>query len=133
MTPQVEYYAKANITQASGLKNLKTVDVYVYYDALGSDPEEPGAPDPQTCAQLTWTASPESWTIDAGGSVTWSIVQGDCSRPSNLNDTTGNWVFAFVVGKVATETAWFQPIGTARASPPTRASVQELTMSGTRA
>jgi len=103
MTPQVEYYAKANITQASGLRHLKTVDVYVYYDASGSDPE-PGAPHPQTCAQLTWTASPESWTINAGGSVTWSIVRGDCSRPSNLNDTTGDWVFAFVVGKVATET-----------------------------
>ncbi len=103
MTPQVTYYAKANITQQSGLKYLKTVEVYVYYDASGSNPE-PGEPHPQTCALLKWTADPEGWSIDAGGSVTWSIVPGDCSRPDNLNNTTGDWVFAFVVGKVATET-----------------------------
>ncbi len=103
MTPQVTYYAKASVTQASGLKYLKKVEVYVYYDAGGGD-GEPGSPHPQSCALLTWNADPESWSIDAGGSTTWSIVTADCSRPSNLNSTTGDWVFAFVVGKVATET-----------------------------
>ncbi len=103
MTPQVEYYAKATITQVSGLRHLKTVEVYVFYDAQGNDPD-PGSPNPQTCALLRWTADPEAWTIDAGGSVTWTIVTDNCSRPSNLNENTGDWVFAFVVGKVATET-----------------------------
>ncbi len=103
MTPQVAYYAKATITQASGLRHLKTVEVYVYYDAGGGD-GDPGSPHPQTCAKLTWTADPEGWSIDAGGSATWSIVTADCSRPGNLNLPTGDWVFAFVPGKVATET-----------------------------
>lgn len=103
MTPQTEYYAKATVELINKLKFLKEVVVYVYYDSEGSDPEDPPSPHPQLCAKLTWTAYPEGWSIDAGGSVTWAINSDNCSRPSNLEQTTGDWVFAFTPGKVATE------------------------------
>ena len=104
MDPQMEYYARATVELISKLKHLKEVKVYIYYDATGND-GEPGSPNPQTCAILTWTAGPpDSWSIDAGGSTTWSIVSDNCRRPVNLDVTSGDWVFAFIPGKVATET-----------------------------
>lgn len=104
MTPQTEYYAKATVSLINKLIHLKEVVVYVYYDASGGNPEPPGSGNTQTCAILKWAAPPaEAWSIDSGSPTTWAIVTDNCSRPSNLNVTSGDWIFAFKPGKVATE------------------------------
>ncbi len=103
MTPQTEYYAKATVSLINKLKFLKEVVVYVYYDSAGNDPEPPGSSNTQTCAILKWTAAPEEWSIDSGSPTTWAINSDNCSRPSDLEQTSGDWIFAFTPGKVATE------------------------------
>jgi len=105
MDPLTTYYAKATVTSKSKLKHLATVKVTVFYDATGADPVAPVAGNTQTCAILTCTVGPPaSWAIDSGGPpTTWQIVGGSCSQPANLELTTGDWIFAFMPGKVATE------------------------------
>jgi hypothetical protein len=108
MDPQTEYWAKVTVTENSQLKHLATVQATLYYDSDGTHPTPaPGTGNTQTCAILTWHADgvPEEWTIDSGGgSTTWAIVPLDCSHTDVTGKlTTGDWKFAFIPGKVATE------------------------------
>ncbi|MBC8274865.1 MAG: hypothetical protein H8E40_07850 [Chloroflexi bacterium] len=103
MNPQTEYYCKVTVGSINKLKHLSTVKVTLFYDS-GGDPVAPIIPDTQTCAILTCTVDPLAWAmLPTGGSTTWSIDSGDCSQPADLNATTGDWIFAFTPGKVATE------------------------------
>ncbi|MCJ7654377.1 MAG: hypothetical protein MUO97_03590 [Dehalococcoidia bacterium] len=104
MTPLTTYYARVSVTSNNKLKNLDTVQAQIFYDSTGGDPVAPDTPDTHTCAILTCTVSGPSWAIASGGPpTTWSIVELACVQPANLNLTSGNWIFAFKPGKVATE------------------------------
>jgi hypothetical protein len=111
MDPQTTYYAKITITSNVNLSYLQTVRITLFYDSAGNDPAAPATPSTQTCAILTCTVgTPPSWTIEPNNTppnppnnTTWQIVSGSCSQPANLGVTTGDWVFAFIPGKVATE------------------------------
>ena len=105
MTPQTPYYAKVRFISCSYLSYLKTVQVTLFYND-GSHPNAPTSGDTQTCAILTWTASPEGWSISPSGgypTTTWSLDSSSCSRPADLNVLAGEWKFYFTPGKVATE------------------------------
>ena len=102
MTPQEQWTnITVPVTDGDTLADVNQVNVTVFYDAAGSDPSAPGTADVQTCAILTWTrgGSPV-WSL-APASTTWQINTGGCSNASD-SLTTGNWVFSFKVGKVAT-------------------------------
>jgi PKD repeat protein len=111
MTPQTTYYAKATVSSSDTLAYLQTVQVTLFYDSGGTDPMAPITSDNQTCAILTCTVGPPPiWTIEPNNNppnppnnTTWQIVTGSCSQPANLDVTSGDWIFAFIPGKVATE------------------------------
>ena len=105
MDPQTTYYAKVRLTSINELSYLQAVQVTLFYDVAGTNPVAPITTDTQKCAILTCTVgTPPSWTIDAGGPpTTWQIVPLSCSQPVDLDTTTGDWIFAFKPGKVATE------------------------------
>jgi hypothetical protein len=111
MTPQITYYARVGINIANyNLVNLQTVRVTLFYDAAGTNPVAPATANTQTCAILTCAVgSPPTWTIEPNNNppnppdnTTWQIITAQCVQP-NLNTNTGNWIFAFKPGKVATE------------------------------
>jgi hypothetical protein len=104
MTPQRTYYTRLAVTLSNNLEHLQTVQVTIFYNPTGSDDmTAPTSGDTQTCAILTCTVGTlPSWTIDPGSSTTWQILQGGCSQP-DLNDISGDWIFAFKPGKVAIE------------------------------
>jgi hypothetical protein len=104
MDPQTEYYAKVDVSLANNIRHLNVVQVNLYYDSLGSHPTPPTSGNVHDCAILTWTnGSPPTWTYDFGTSTTWHLVNADCVPPSNMNTTSGSWVFAFIPGTVARE------------------------------
>jgi PKD repeat protein len=105
MSPRATYYAKVTVTtNGQQLNQLQTVQVTVFYNGSGSDNmTAPTSSNTQTCAILSRTVGGSTWTIDSGSPTTWSIVSASCSEPSNLNNTTGDWIFAFIPGKVAQE------------------------------
>lgn len=103
MTPQEEWtQITVPVTDNNTLADVDEVHVEVFYDSAGTDPAAPGSANVQTCGILTWTrgGSPE-WNI-APASTTWAINSGSCTKATDTL-STGNWVFSFKVGKVATE------------------------------
>jgi hypothetical protein len=111
MTPQTIYYARVGVSiPNNNLINLQTVRVTLFYDAAGTNPVAPATANTQTCAILTCAVgSPPTWTIEPNNNppnppdnTTWQIITAQCVQP-NLNANTGNWIFAFKPGKVATE------------------------------
>ena len=104
MDPQTTYYAKVSVSLSNNLVNLQTIEVTLFYNASGSDNmTAPIIADTQTCAILTCTVgTPPVWTIDSGTPTSWTIETVECVQPP-LNATSGDWIFAFKPGKVATE------------------------------
>jgi len=106
MDPQTTYYAKVSImTNGEQLNQLQTVEATLFYNSTGSDNMTAlGSGDTQTCAILSRIVGGtiSDWTIVAGSPTSWAIVPGSCYEP-NLNMTSGDWIFAFKPGKVATE------------------------------
>jgi hypothetical protein len=101
MTPQEQWTnITVPVTDGDTLADVNEVHVEVFYDSAGNDPSAPGTADVQTCAILTWTRGGSPWDISPA-STTWQINTGGCSNASDTL-TTGNWVFSFKVGKVAT-------------------------------
>jgi hypothetical protein len=104
-TPQLTYYAKVTVSDANTLNDIQVVEVKVYYDddvSSAIDEATIVAGNAQTAAILTWTKATGLWAIDAGTPTTWTIESASCVLPT-MGDTTGDWIFAFKVGKVATE------------------------------
>ncbi len=103
LTPQQEWTViTVPVTDTNQLADVKEVKVTLFYDATAAHGAPPGSADVQTCAILTWTrGTPDTWTI-APGSTTWGINETGCSKAAD-SGTTGDWVFSFKVGKVATE------------------------------
>jgi hypothetical protein len=102
MDPQQDYWVKVTVTAKNKLSQLQSVQATLFYDATGTD-TAPTTPDTHTCAIFTWTASTDAFTFDAGTTTTWDSDPAKCHRPASLSDTTGDWRFHFVPGKVAEE------------------------------
>jgi hypothetical protein len=107
MTPYVEYKIVVTVSDTNTLNDIKTLEVWVYYDADGDYAEstkEPAA-NTQTAAKLSWTASGGVWAIaPTGGGTTWAIVEGNCSTPDPMTASSDDFIFAFKPGKVAYQT-----------------------------
>jgi hypothetical protein len=108
MDPLTQYWAKVTVTSPNKLKHLNEVKATLFYNNSGNpNMAAPGTGDTQTSAILTCTIGGPpgyaiSWAIDPlGGGTTWQLGTG--TAPANLNVTTGDWIFAFTPGKVATE------------------------------
>lgn len=110
MTPQVEYYVKAVVGDANTLADLSTVEVILKYYAGGST----GSGDIHTDTGSTQTeivltcsdagSGSPTWTFDGGSGSSGSIVSLDCSQPTT-SATSGTYKFAFIPGKVASQSA----------------------------
>ena len=109
MTPQTEYSVTVDVSDADNLSDLITVVLKVWYDSDAGNPLEAeynsASADTQTCAIITYTLSGDTFAIDPTGAGT-SWVLGSCAAFSNpeKSSTTGDCVFIFEPGKVATET-----------------------------
>jgi hypothetical protein len=107
MDPQTELAVRVTVTDAGTLADLTTVRVTIFHDSDGDDDagDAPGSGDTQNAAILTCTvgATP-SWQIDPGSNTTWQLVEANSVQPA-LTNTTGDFWFHFVPGKVATQAA----------------------------
>jgi hypothetical protein len=108
MTPGTAYKAKIVVNDANTVNDTAQVRVAIVFDSDDSDPAtDPGETgDTQTLACLKWVKSTDTWSISPTGgtpATTWSITSGSCTKPSDMNLTTGTWEFYFTVGKAATE------------------------------
>jgi hypothetical protein len=104
MTPQTTYYAKVSVSLSNNLEHLQTVQATLFYNETGADDmPAPTSGNTQTCAILTCTVGPTpSWTISSGAPTSWTIETGECVQPP-LDTISGDWIFAFKPGRVATE------------------------------
>jgi subtilisin family serine protease len=104
MTPQQQWtLVTATVTDPNTLADVNKVTVTIFYDSDKSHPAAPASADTQTCAILTWNRT-SGWSIDQGAGATWTINTGGCTKP-NDSLTSGDWVFSFKIGKVATCTS----------------------------
>ena len=104
LTPQVVYYIKATISDANTLNDIKQVKIKVFYDVGATHPDESTITvgNVQTAGIFTWTKVGSVWAVDAGAGVSWAIVSGSSVVPT-LTGSSGDWIFAIKLGKVATE------------------------------
>ncbi len=102
MTPLTTYYAKVTVSDANTIDNIDEVKLELFYDILGTDLlDAPGVADTQTDAIFTWTKG-GTFVMSAMTDTTWTIVTAECVEPAPMTASSGDWVFAFTVGKVAT-------------------------------
>jgi len=104
MTPQVIYYVKVTVSDPNTLNDIKEVKVKLFYDVGGTHPDEATitAGHEQTACIFTWTKVGNTWTKDAGAGTSWAIVAASSVIPT-MTASSGDWIFAIKVGKVATE------------------------------
>ncbi len=104
LTPQVMYYAKVTVADANTLNDVTQIKLKILYDVNGTNPDETTitAGDAQTAAIITWTKESGLYAIGAGVGTTWAVVTGSSVLPA-MSASSGDWVIAFKVGKVATE------------------------------
>jgi hypothetical protein len=101
LTPQREWsQITVPITDPNTMAVIKQVSITLFYDSDNSHPIVPTSANVQTCAILTWTRT-SGWTINPSNGTTWTINTAGCGEPSDIL-TSGNWVFSFQIGKVAT-------------------------------
>lgn len=108
LTPQVVYYVKVTVSDPNTLNNIDNVTLKLYYDAGTTHPDEATITtgNEQRAAIFTWTKAGSVWGVDAGAGTSWAAVGASSVAPSTTA-TTGDWIFAIKLGKVATET----PVG----------------------
>jgi len=108
MTPQTEYSVTVAVSDADDLSDLTTVVLKVYYDTdtTTNETEYDGkTADTQTCAIITLTVATDTFTVDpTGGGTTWVLGTGKAFTTGEKKATTGDCIFDFTPGKVATET-----------------------------
>ncbi len=104
LTPQVTYYAKVTVSDANTLDDITHITLKIFYDSTGSDPDESTRTTANTTgsANITWTKSGNTTVMTAGAGTTWSVNDTATVTPT-MTASSGDWVFAFKVGKVATE------------------------------
>jgi hypothetical protein len=104
LTPQQQWtQVTATVSDPDTLADIQQVKITLFYDSNKSHPTlEPTTGDTRTSAILSWTRT-GGWTIDQGDGATWDLNLAGCARPAD-SLTSGDWVFSFKVGKVATAT-----------------------------
>lgn len=109
MTPQTEYTVTVAVGDADNLSDLSTLVLKVWYDSNGGAPTEgeydAAAANTQTGAVITYTVLGDSFVIDpTGASTTWAL--GTCTEfdAGEKAATSGDCLFVFTPGKVATKT-----------------------------
>ena len=104
LTPQVMYFCKVTVSDANTLDDISQIKLKIFYDSTPSDPLEStitvGANN--GAAIITWTKAGSVWAIDAGAATSWTVETGSCVTPT-MTASSGDWVIALKVGKVATE------------------------------
>jgi hypothetical protein len=105
ISPQVYYSVNVTAGDGNTIEDIDDIYVKVFLDVGDTDPNPPGAGNMQTCGILRWNkdGGGSEWTIDAGGSTTWSILTANCTKPASMVAASGEWAFVIMVGKVATE------------------------------
>ena len=108
MTPQTEYSVTVAVSDADNLDDLNTVILKVWYDSDAGNPTEGdydgAAANTQTCATITYTLSGDTFAIEPSASTTWSLGTNTPFDAGEKSSTTGDCVFVFTPGKVATQT-----------------------------
>jgi len=108
MTPQTEYSVTVALSDADNLSDLSTVVLKVWYDSDAGNPTEgeydAATANTQTCAIITYTLSGDTFAIDPSASTTWSLGTCTALEAGEKSSTTGDCIFVFTPGKVATET-----------------------------
>lgn len=109
MTPQAEYSVTVAVSDADNLSDLTTVVLKVWYDSNGGAPTEAEfdgktVGNTQSCAIITYTLSGDTFTIDPSADTSWSL--GTCTpfTSGEKAATSGDCIFVFTPGKVATQT-----------------------------
>ena len=106
MTPQAEWTTiTVTVEDKNKLIDVQEVHVEVFYDSVPNNPVAPGVADVQTCGILTATRTgPGAWNwAILPAATTWAINAAGCIPLPNDTLSSGDWVFSFKVGKVATE------------------------------
>ncbi|MDO8717046.1 MAG: hypothetical protein Q7J73_09640 [Dehalococcoidales bacterium] len=104
LTPQVVYYVKTTISDANTLNDVKEVKIKVFYDVGATHPNESTITTghEQTAGIFTWTKAGNAWAVNAGAGTSWAVVSASSVTPT-MTTSSGDWIFAVKLGKVATE------------------------------
>ncbi len=109
MDPQTNQTVTVGVQMDTGatLDELTSVTLKVWYEASPSEPTQETfdsklATEAKTCAVITWTNG-GTFVLDDDANTSWDLVLGSCVEPT-LSSNTGNFVFVFKPGMVATET-----------------------------
>lgn len=105
VSPQVYYFVKVTAGDGNTIDDIDQIDVQLFLDVGDTDPVAPGVGNTTSCAILTWDkdGGGNEWIIDADVPTSWSVLSANCTKPSNMNGASGEWVFVMRAGKVATE------------------------------
>jgi hypothetical protein len=103
MTPQGTYYVKVTATDDNTVDDIDWVEAHLFFDLGNGEIATPDAGDAQNCAILRWDKLGSVWSVDQGAGTTWAVVPGSSSIPADMTASSGDWVFAVTIGKVATE------------------------------
>lgn len=108
MTPQTQYSVTVVVSHANKLSELSTVVLKVWYDSDGGIPPEgeynAATANTQTCAIITYTVSTGTFAIQPSASTTWVLGTCEAFTAAEKTAPTGDCIFRFKPGKVATET-----------------------------
>jgi len=108
MTPQTQYSVTVVASHANKLSELSTVVLKLWYDSNGGIPSEgeydAATANTQTGAIITYTVATGTFTIQPSASTTWVLETGEAFTVAEKAAQTGDCIFRFRPGKVATET-----------------------------
>lgn len=108
MTPQTQYSVTVAVSEADNLADLNTVVLKVWYDSDAGNPTEgeydTASASTQNGAIITYTLSGDTFAIEPAASTTWALGTCEAFTAGEKAATTGDCVFVFTPGKVATET-----------------------------
>ena len=108
------YKLAFTVTDADSLNDIDSITVYIHYDSDEDDATvdaSGGSDDVNTQFKMIWTASTGNFTVGSVGSTTftdatdWALDAGNSDEPDDLNADSGEWIYYFQIGKVATEDA----------------------------
>ena len=104
LTPQVMYFTKITVSDANTLNDIEQIKLKILYDSDNSTPLDEStvtAGSNNSSAIITWTKN-VGYAIDAGAGTSWSVVSANSTLPT-MTGSSGDFVIAFRVGKVAAE------------------------------
>lgn len=108
MTPQTQYSVTVVASHANKLSELSTLVLKVWYDSDGGIPPvgeyDAATANTQTCAIITYTVSTGTFAIQPSASTTWVLGTCEAFTAGEKAAPTGDCIFRFNPGKVATET-----------------------------